>query len=111
MKESVVNIKDVIYQDTPESKSEETMVEASAFEEKISSISKRKKVATETDNISVKEDEVNGEVIPYEINTDEIVTIGAICDTKGILSDRIDAVPAGKSKVLQSQYRRECDAY
>lgn len=92
MKESVVNIKDVIYQDTPESKSEETMVEASAFEEKISSISERKKVATETDNISVKEDEVNGEVIPYEINTDEIVTIGAICDTKGILSDRIDAV-------------------
>lgn len=92
MKESVVNIKDVIYQDTLESKSEETMVEASAFEEKISSISERKKVATETDNISVKEDEVNGEVIPYEINTDEIVTIGAICDTKGILSDRIDAV-------------------
>ena len=38
MKESVVNIKDVIYQDTPENKSEETMVEASAFEEKISSI-------------------------------------------------------------------------
>lgn len=92
MKESVVNIKDVIYQDTPESKSEETMVEASAFEEKISSISERKKAATETDNISVKEDDVNGEVIPYEINTDEIVTIGAICDTKGILSDRIDAV-------------------
>lgn len=92
MKESVVNIKDVIYQDTPENKSEETMVEASAFEEKISSISKRKKAATETDNISVKEDDVNGEVIPYEINTDEIVTIGAISDTKGILSDRIDAV-------------------
>lgn len=92
MKESVVNIKDVIYQDTPENKSEETMVEASAFEEKISSISERKKTATETDNISVKEDDVNGEVIPYEINTDEIVTIGAISDTKGILSDRIDAV-------------------
>lgn len=92
MKESVVNIKDVIYQDTPENKSEETMVEASAFEEKISSISERKKAATETDNISVKEDDVNGEVIPYEINTDEIVTIGAISDTKGILSDRIDAV-------------------
>lgn len=92
MKESVVNIKDVIYQDTPENKSEETMVEASAFEEKISSISERKKVATETDNISVKKDDVNGEVIPYEINTDEIVTIGAISDTKGILSDRIDAV-------------------
>lgn len=92
MKESVVNIKDAIYQDTPENKSEETMVEASAFEEKISSISERKKAATETDNISVKEDDVNGEVIPYEINTDEIVTIGAISDTKGILSDRIDAV-------------------
>lgn len=92
MKESVVNIKDVIYQDTPENKSEETMVEASAFEEKISSISERKKAATETDNISVKKDDVNGEVIPYEINTDEIVTIGAISDTKGILSDRIDAV-------------------
>ena len=92
MKESVVNIKDVIYQDTPENKSEETMVEASAFEEKISSISERKKTATETDNISVKEDDVNGEVIPYEINTDEIVTIGAISDTQGILSDRIDAV-------------------
>lgn len=92
MKESVVNIKDVIYQDTPENKSEETMVEASAFEEKISSISERKKAATETDIISVKEDDVNGEVIPYEINTDEIVTIGAISDTKGILSDRIDAV-------------------
>lgn len=92
MKESVVNIKDVIYQDTPENKSEDTMVEASAFEEKISSISERKKAATETDNISVKEDDVNGEVIPYEINTDEIVTIGAISDTKGILSDRIDAV-------------------
>lgn len=92
MKESVVNIKDVIYQDTPENKSEDTMVEASAFEEKISSISERKKTATETDNISVKEDDVNGEVIPYEINTDEIVTIGAISDTKGILSDRIDAV-------------------
>lgn len=92
MKESVVNIKDVIYQDTPENKSEETMVEASAFEEKISSISERKKAATETDNISVKEDDVNGEVIPYEINTDEIITIGAISDTKGILSDRIDAV-------------------
>lgn len=92
MKESVVNIKDVIYQDTPDNKSEETMVEASAFEEKISSISERKKTATETDNISVKEDDVNGEVIPYEINTDEIVTIGAISDTKGILSDRIDAV-------------------
>lgn len=92
MKESVVNIKDVIYQDIPENKSEETMVEASAFEEKISSISERKKTATETDNISVKEDDVNGEVIPYEINTDEIVTIGAISDTKGILSDRIDAV-------------------
>lgn len=92
MKESVVNIKDVIYQDTPENKSKETMVEASAFEEKISSISERKKTATETDNISVKEDDVNGEVIPYEINTDEIVTIGAISDTKGILSDRIDAV-------------------
>lgn len=87
-----MNIKDVIYQDTPENKSEETMVEASAFEEKISSISERKKAATETDNISVKEDDVNGEVIPYEINTDEIVTIGAISDTKGILSDRIDAV-------------------
>lgn len=92
MKESVVNIKDVIYQDTPENKSEETMVEASAFEEKISSISERKKAATETDNISVKEDDVNGEVIPYEINTEEIVTIGAISDTQGILSDRIDAV-------------------
>lgn len=92
MKESVVNIKDVIYQDTPENKSEETMVEASAFEEKISSISERKKVATEVDNISIKEDEVSGEVIPYEINTDEVVTIGAISDTKGILSDRIDAV-------------------
>lgn len=92
MKESVVNIKDVIYQDTPDNKSEETMVEASAFEEKISSISERKKTAAETDNISVKEDDVNGEVIPYEINTDEIVTIGAISDTKGILSDRIDAV-------------------
>lgn len=92
MKESVVNIKDVIYQDTPENKSEETMVEASAFEEKISSISERKKAATEIDNISVKEDDVNGEVIPYEINTEEIVTIGAISDTQGILSDRIDAV-------------------
>lgn len=91
MKESVVNIKDVIYQDTPESKSEETMVEASAFEEKISSISERKKAA-EPGNISVKEDEVDGEIIPYEINTEEIVTIGAIRDTKGILSDRIDAV-------------------
>lgn len=92
MKESVVNIKDVIYQDTPESKSEETMVEASAFEEKISSISERKKVAAEPGNISVKEDEVDGEIIPYEINTEEIVTIGAIRDTKGMLSDRIDAV-------------------
>lgn len=92
MKESVVNIKDVIYQDTPENKSEETMVEASAFEEKISSISERKKATTEIDNISVKEDDVNGEVIPYEINTEEIVTIGAISDTQGILSDRIDAV-------------------
>ena len=92
MKESFVNIKDVIYQDTPENKSEETMVEASAFEEKISSISERKKAATEIDNISVKEDDVNGEVIPYEINTEEIVTIGAISDTQGILSDRIDAV-------------------
>lgn len=29
-----------------------------------------------------------------------------------ILKEQIfTAVPAGKSKVLQSQYRRECDAY